>query len=151
MEIRTDDLSAPAVADLLKQHLDDMHQVSPPESVHALDLDKLKTPDIRFWCAWHNEQLLGCGALKIHDQTLGEVKSMRTASAHIRKGVASKMLLHIIHFARTQNILQLKLETGSQPFFEPAHQLYLQHGFEFCGPFANYRNDPNSKFMTLSL
>jgi len=151
LQIILDELTSPAVAQLLQQHLDDMYRTSPPESVHALDLTKLKAPDIKFWCAWQESQLLGCGALKLHAGNHGEIKSMRTDQLHRRKGVAAAMLQHIIKFAQDNNLVRLSLETGSQPFFIPAHQLYLRHGFQFCEPFADYQADPNSQFMTLSL
>ena len=151
MQIILDDLSSPTVAQLLQQHLADMHSTSPPESVHALDLNALKAANIKFWCVWKNQQLLGCGALKLHDDKHGEIKSMRTHHEHRRKGVAAAMLQHIITYAHDQKLARLSLETGSQTFFVPAHQLYLRHGFQFCGPFADYQDDPNSKFMTLSL
>ncbi|KXI29288.1 GNAT family N-acetyltransferase [Paraglaciecola hydrolytica] len=151
MIIALDDLSSPAVAALLQQHLDDMYRTSPPESVHALDLSKLKAPDIKFWCAWQDNDLLGCGALKIHNPEQAEIKSMRTATQHLRKGVAASLLTHIINEAKLLGLTQLYLETGSQAFFNPAIQLYQGHGFDFCGPFASYTKDPNSKFMTLKL
>ena len=151
MRIALDDLSHPAVAKLLQQHLDDMYLTSPPESVHALDLDKLRAADIRFWTIWHNDSLLGCGALKLHSAELAEIKSMRTDAEHRGKGVGAAMLQHIIDYARQQGLLSLKLETGSQAFFIPAHRLYQRFGFEFCSPFADYTDDPNSKFMCLQL
>lgn len=151
MKIALDDLSSPAVADLLQQHLDDMYRTSPPESVHALDLNKLRVVDIKFWCAWQDAELLGCGALKIHNAAQAEIKSMRTATKHLRKGVAARLLTHIIHEAKLLGLKQLYLETGSQAFFIPAIQLYQNHGFDFCGPFASYTEDPNSVFMSLKL
>lgn len=151
MKIILDDLSQPAVAQLLQQHLDDMYRISPPESVHSLNLVGLKSPNIKFWCAWQDEQLLGCGALKLHEGQHGEIKSIRTDNHHRRKGVATAILQHIIQFAHANNLVRLSLETGSHAFFEPAHLLYQGHGFLFCGPFADYRVDPNSKFMTLTL
>jgi putative acetyltransferase len=151
MKIRLDDLSSPAVAALLQEHLDDMHRTSPPESVHALDLSKLKAPSIRFWCAWRDEQLLGCGALKLHSSLDAEIKSMRTARVFLRQGIAAKILQHIIAYARETGLQSLYLETGTQDFFKPAHHLYLRHGFDFCGPFADYKADPNSCFMHLDL
>ena len=151
MKIILDDLSQPAVALLLQQHLDDMYRISPPKSVHSLDLNRLKSPNIKFWCAWQNTQLLGCGALKLDEGKHGEIKSIRTDNHHRRKGVATAILQHIIQFAHDNNLVRLSLETGSHAFFEPAHLLYQDHGFQFCGPFADYQPDPNSKFMTLTL
>lgn len=144
-------LNSPALIRLLQQHLDDMYRTSPPESVHALDLTKLKSPEIKFWCVWQNEELLGCGALKIHNTKLAEIKSMRTDSRHLRKGVAHRLLSHLITQAKELGLTQLCLETGSQEFFKPAIALYQSHGFEFCGPFATYQEDANSRFMTLTL
>lgn len=148
MEIRVDELRGPEIARLLQEHLDSMKLLSPPESVHALDLDKLRQPDITFWCAWQDEELLGCGALKELDATHGEIKSMRTATAHLRKGVAAEMLAHIIGEARRRKYQRLSLETGAVEAFTPAHRLYARLGFQTSGPFGNYVEDPHSVFMT---
>ncbi|HEY9664927.1 MAG TPA: GNAT family N-acetyltransferase [Allocoleopsis sp.] len=151
LEIREDDLTGAAIADLLREHLENMYEITPPESVHALDLDALRSPDITFWTAWHGDELLGCGALKELDSTSGEIKSMRTATAHRRKGVASKILEHIIREAERRAYSYLHLETGAFPEFAPARALYVRYGFEFRGPFADYTDDPNSVFMTKRL
>ena len=151
MKITIDDLSGDKVAALLKEHLDGMVQHSPKESVHALDLASLRSPEITFWTAWENEELLGCGALKELDATHGEIKSMRTAKAHLGKGVATTLLLHIIAECRKRSYARISLETGSGPAFEPALALYEKYGFEYCGPFDGYREDPFSRFMTLVL
>ncbi|MHB8494911.1 MAG: GNAT family N-acetyltransferase [Casimicrobiaceae bacterium] len=151
MDIRLDDLSGPEVRALLAEHLANMAQLSPPESTHALDIDALRRPGITFWSAWSDGQLLGCGALKQLDPGHGEVKSMRTPRAHRRKGVARRMLAHIISEARTRSYRRLSLETGSMPAFEPARRLYESFGFTYCSPFADYVDDPNSVFMTLAL
>ncbi len=151
MQIQRDDLSHPAVIALLHEHLKDMRTNSPPESVHALDLDALRKPDVTFWTVWKEDQVAGCGALKELDSNHGEIKSMRTSGLFRRRGVAVLMLKHIVDEARTRQYQRLSLETGAQDFFKPAHALYAAHGFEVCGPFANYKNDPNSVFMTLSL
>jgi putative acetyltransferase len=95
MEIRVDDLRGPEIAALLEQHLAHLRSISPPCSVHALDLERLRKPEITFWSVWDGEELVGCGALKELDRTHGEIKSMRTAAAHLRKGVASKVVKHI--------------------------------------------------------
>lgn len=128
-----------------------MFEHSPPESVHALDLEGLRSPEITFWSAWQEGELLGCGALKQLDTQHGEVKSMRTARAHLRKGVASGILQHIINEAERRSYNRLSLETGSMVAFEPAQALYASFGFEYCGPFADYNEDPNSVFMTRQL
>lgn len=151
MEIREDDLTGEAIAHLLQEHLDNMYAITPPGSVHALDLEKLRSPEITFWCAWDGDELLGCGALKELDSNSGEIKSMRTANAHRRKGVASKILQHIIQEAERRNYEYLYLETGSFPEFVPARTLYERYGFIYRGPFADYVEDPNSSFMMKQL
>ncbi len=151
MQIREDDLTGQQIAELLREHLAHMHEITPPESVHALDLDGLRSPDVTFWSAWDGEELLGCGALKELDSKSGEVKSMRTVRAHLRQGVASKILTHIIAEAKRRSYDCLNLETGSSAEFGPAQALYLRHGFEYRDPFGDYIEDPNSVFMTKML
>jgi putative acetyltransferase len=151
MLIRVDDLTGPEIRALLEEHLRNMHELSPPESVHALDLAALRRPEITFWTAWEGRALLGCGALKELEPTHGEVKSMRTASAHRRKGVGRAMLEHIIAEARARSYRRLSLETGSMAAFLPARRLYESFGFTCCAPFAAYAEDPNSVFMTRTL
>ena len=151
MNIELDDLSRPAIHALLNEHLQNMYELSPPESVHALDLSRLRAPGITFWSVWDGPVLLGCGALKELDPTHGEVKSMRTPAALRRRGAGRAILAHIIEVARSRSYERLSLETGSQPAFEPAQKLYESFGFERCGPFADYRDDPNSVFMTRRL
>ena len=151
MQIRLDDLSGPEIRALLDEHLRDMALLSPPESVHALDLDGLRAPEITFWTAWTNGELMGCGALKELDPRHGEIKSMRTSVAHRRRGVARAILRHIIQEAEKRSYSRLSLETGSMDGFQPAQQLYQSFGFAYCPPFADYENDPNSVFMTKSL
>lgn len=148
MLIRVDDLAGPEIRALLEEHLADMHAISPPGSVHALDLDGLRRPDITFWTAWSGAALLGCGALKELSPDHGEIKSMRTARAHRRSGVARTMLAHIVAEARRRGYERLSLETGSVAAFAPARALYERFGFGYCGPFAGYVDDPNSVFMT---
>ena len=151
MQIRLDDLSGPEIRSLLEEHLGSMHELSPPESVHALDIDALRKPGITFWTAWSGPGLLGCAALKALGRTHGEIKSMRTSSAHRRTGVATALLAHLIDEARGRAYERLSLETGSAQAFEPARRLYARFGFESCRPFADYREDPNSFFMTRRL
>jgi putative acetyltransferase len=151
VHIERDDLSRPEIAELLKEHLASMFVHSPPESVHALPIEGLRSPDITFWSVWENGELLGCGALKELDPQHGEIKSMRTASAHVRKGVARAVVRHIIAEAKRRGYRRLSLETGSMAAFEPARQLYAACGFSYCEPFGDYANDPNSVFMTLEL
>src|SRR3979490_628182 len=112
MNIRIDDLSGSEIHELLREHLQSALLYSPPESVHALDVEGLRKPEIMFWTAWENGELLGCGALKELDSEHGEIKSMRTASPHLRKGVARKLLNHILEVARQRGYRRLSLETG---------------------------------------
>lgn len=151
MKIVVDDLSGQEIADFLEQHIEDMKSVSPPESKHALDVDGLKSSEITFWTVYKNDLLAGCGALKELDATHGEIKSMRIAPNARGKGIASKLLRYIITVSTNRGYHRLSLETGSMAFFEPARQLYLNHGFQYCRPFADYKEDPYSVFMSLIL
>jgi putative acetyltransferase len=151
MRIQIDDLTGPEIHALLEEHLAHMHELSPPESVHALDLSRLRSPDITFWTVWDDSLLLGCGALRQLTPTHGEIKSMRTPAAVRRKGAGRAVLRHIVGEARSRGYRRLSLETGSQSGFEPARALYGSFGFTPCGPFGDYREDPNSFFMTLAL
>ena len=117
MDISLDDLSGPEIAALLQEHLRDMYRVSPPESVHALDLEGLRKPDITFWTIWDAGVLAGCGALKELDPQHAEIKSMRTASSHRRKGVAKQLLQHLLEEAKQRGYTRVSLETGSMDFF----------------------------------
>lgn len=153
--MRVDDLAGPEVAALLAEHLDDMRAASPPESKHALDLDALRRPDVTFWTVWDDNDdgrgLLGFGALRELDPAHGEIKSMRTASAHQGRGVGSALVRHIVGEARRRGYRRLSLETGSSAHFAPAQRLYARHGFVRCGPFGDYPEDPNSVHMTPEL
>lgn len=148
MKIRIDDLRGPEIAALLAEHLACMALVSPPESRHALNLDGLRQPGVTFWTVWAGDELAGCGALKEIDPAHGEIKSMRTATAHLRRGVANMMLQHIMAEARRRGYKRLSLETGSMAYFEPARNLYRKAGFKECAPFIGYKPDPNSNFFT---
>ena len=153
MRIVLDDLSDPRVAAFLEEHLADMRRLSPPESVHALDLDGLRQPDVQFWTAWSDdgegrEQLIGTAALKRLGAHHVELKSMRTAARLRGRGIARQLLNHVLAQARAQGMARISLDTGSQPFFAPAHALYRAHGFDDCGPFGDYRDDPHSRFMS---
>ena len=151
MEIKLDDLSGREMAAFIMEHLAGMSLTSPPESVHALGLEELKKADVTVWSAWENGELLGCGALKELDEMHGEIKSMRTSAAHLRKGVARQLLTHIIDEASMRGYNRLSLETGSMEAFYPAQKLYVSFGFRYCPPFADYWDDPNSVFMTMEL
>ena len=146
-----DDLTGPEIANLLSEHLRSLAEITPPESRHALNLDELRRPDVIFWSAWSGPDLVGCGALKEIDPYHGEVKSMRTAKASLRKGVASRVLQQIISEAKRRGYRRLSLETGSKDAFEPARRLYSKFGFRPCPPFNGYIEDPISTFMTLEL
>ena len=151
MHIKVDDLSGAEIIALLNEHLAHMRSLGPPESTHALPVEALRGPGVTFWSAWEDGELLGCGALKELDPQHGEIKAMRTASRHLRKGVARAMLDHIVAEAKRRGYRRLSLETGSRPPFEPARQLYRRCGFDYCGLFADYWDDPNSVFMTREL
>lgn len=152
LQIRLDDLSDPRIEAFMQEHLQDMRAASPPESVHALDMDQLRQPDIAFWSAWldgaEGTELVGTGALKRLDAGHAEIKSMRISTRHRGQGIARQLLQHLLAQARARGVSRLSLETGSQDFFEPARQLYRQHDFVECGPFADYAPDPHSVFMT---
>lgn len=151
MRIVPDDLTAPAVRDLIAEHLDEMHATSPAESVHALPLAALESPDVTVWSAWDGDEVLGCGALKELDATHGEIKSMRTREAARGRGVGAAILATIMTEAADRGYRRLSLETGSEDHFAPARRLYSRHGFVECGPFADYIDDALSVFMTLEL
>ena len=151
MYIKIDDLRGPEIHELLQEHLRSMALHSPPQSVHALDIEALREPGITFWTVWERGELLGCGALKELDSRHAEIKSMRTSSSHLRKGVARRLLSHILEEARRRGYGRLSLETGSMEAFEPARRLYADFGFTYCEPFADYVEDPYSVFMTREL
>lgn len=151
LQIRIDDLGSPQIVRLLAEHLYFMAEVSPPESRHALNVEELRKPDVTMWSVWQRDEVLGCGALKELGAEHGEIKSMRTAAGHLRKGVGSLILKHLISEARHRGYRRLSLETGSMPYFEPARNLYRKYGFQECPPFDGYVDDPNSVFMTRGL
>lgn len=151
MRIQLDDLTGPEIAALLQEHLNDMNAVSPPESKHALDLAGLKAKDISFWTLWQHQELAGCVALKQLNIRQGEIKSMRSATAFRGQGIGKLLLHHVITEAKSLGYQQLYLETGAMEYFAPARSLYRSFGFELCGPFAQYKEDPNSVFMCKQL
>lgn len=148
MDIIVDDLSNDDVIGLLEEHLADMYATSPPESVHALDVDSLKSPEITFFSGWQDGKLMGCLAIKELDSNHVELKSMRTSKCARNSGVASRLLCHAIEVAKSRGYKQVSLETGSEEYFIAARNLYEKFGFRYCDPFADYTPDPNSKFMT---
>jgi putative acetyltransferase len=148
---QVDDLSGAETRALIARHLAGMHEHSPPESVHAFDVGALRAPDVTFWSAWLGGELAGCGALKQLDAARGEIKSMRVADAFLGRGVGRAMLDHIMGEARARGMTSLWLETGSAAAFTPALRLYESAGFERCGPFDGYVEDPFSIFMTRAL
>ncbi|MFE9750120.1 GNAT family N-acetyltransferase [Saccharothrix saharensis] len=149
--IEPDDLTRRPVRDLISEHLADMYATSPAESVHALDHAGLREPGVSFWTAWSEGVLLGCAALKELSPVEGEIKAMRTRPEARGRGVAARMLTFLVEEARGRGYRRLSLETGTQDFFAPARRLYARHGFVSCPPFADYRPDPTSEFMTLDL
>ena len=151
MRIVEDDLMGPDIAALLKYHLEQMHLHSPSDSVFAFDVDRLCADDVTFWSAWDESALLGCAALKVLDATSGEIKSMRTAPDHLRKGVAAALLDHIIEVARARGYQRLSLETGSGPAFDPALALYRRRGFANGPAFGDYSASDFNQFLHLTL
>jgi putative acetyltransferase len=151
MEIREDDLSGIETVCFLEGHLENMKQITPPESVHALGVEGLRSPEITVWSAGDGDVLLGCGALRALGPESGEIKAMRTDEAHRRKGVGSRILEHIVGEARRRGYRRLYLETGAMPEFAAGRALYTRYGFESRGPFGDYKNDPNSVFMVKEL
>lgn len=151
MEVLLDDPLTHDVTLLLQEHLDDMRATSPPESVHALAGAALAVPGITFVTAREDGVLLGCGALKLLDPGHAEIKSMRTTYDARGRGVATAVLAWLLAEARRRGVSRVSLETGTGQPFEAAHRLYERHGFVDCGPFADYRLDPFSRFMTLAL
>lgn len=151
VSFRLDDLSGPEIRALIAGHLEDMHQHSPPESVHALEVDGLRDADVSFWSVWARDELVGCGALKRLDDERGEIKSMRVVDAYRGSGVGQAILDFLVGQARARGMRSLWLETGSPDVFAPARRLYERAGFVVCGPFDGYVEDPYSVFMTKQL
>ncbi|MGQ0335318.1 GNAT family N-acetyltransferase [Halomonas elongata] len=146
-----DDPSRPVVAELLKEHLSNMAKHSPPESAHALGVNDLQAKNVTFWSVWSGSELAGCGALKELTPYHGEIKSMHTSSCYLRRGVASEIMRHLMNVASKRGYRRLSLETGSAEAYVPARYLYTRFGFEVCGPFSHYQEDPHSTFMTREL
>ena len=151
MRIEVDDVSRPEEIALVEYHLRSMHEISPPDSVFALDLSGLKHPSVTFWTAWDGDDLLGMGGLKQLDTEHGEIKSMRTAPTALRRGVARAMLDHILSEARARGFQRLSLETGSNAPFAPAWALYERAGFVPCAPFGSYTDINFSRYFSIDL
>ena len=151
IDVRIDDLSGQDVQALIRSHLDGMHDTSPAQSVHALDIEGLRHPSITFWSAWVDGRLAGIGALKAMDAERGELKSMRVDDRFRGAGIGRALLRHIMGEARARGMRSLWLETGSTDDFLPAVRLYESEGFTRCGPFDGYTDDPFSVFMTRAL
>jgi len=151
LDFRLDDLSGEPTRALIARHLAGMHANSPPGSVHALEIDKLREPEVTFWSVWLGEEIVGCGALKRLDARRGELKSMRVADAFLGRGIGRALLDRLIREARARGMDSLWLETGSSPAFIPALRLYESAGFVRCGPFDGYTDDPFSVFMTRAI
>lgn len=151
--VTTDDPRRPDVHALLTRHLALMHAQSAPEDVHALDVDALTAPHITFLSARDDETgaLLGVGALAEIAPGHGEIKSMHTADAARRRGVAGSLLARVVDLATDRGYARISLETGSEPEFAPARALYLRAGFAPCPPFGSYAPSPASTFLTLAL
>ena len=151
LSTRVDDLSDPRVIEFLEDHLRHMIAVTPPGCVHALDVEALRKPEITFWTVWEKRSVVCCGALKKLDATHAELKSMRTATTHAGKGIASGLLRHILAEARKRGFERVSLETGSYEAFFPARRLYEKYGFVYCEPFSDYPKNATSVFMTIQL
>ncbi len=151
MEIKIDDLTGSEIAHFIAEHVKEMEVVCPPDSQYALGVEGLRHSDITVWTIWNQGQLLGCGAIQVLNSHHAELKSMRTITPHLRTGIASKLLEHILAEAKLRGYQKISLETGSMPFFEPARKLYEKYGFQYCVPFGKYHEDPNSVFMTRNL
>lgn len=151
LSIREDSPTNGPALKLIKAHLEHSVLHSPLTSVHTLDVTSLTAPDITFWTVWAGSSIAGCGALKELDRRHGELKSMHTAQRYRGKGVGRRMVAKIVDEARRRAYHRLSLETGSMEAFAPARALYRRFGFEECPPFADYRVDPHSVYMTLNL
>lgn len=150
-EIKRGNFSDPQVIALLRYHYEQNRANSPEGSCHVLDLTAMQVPEIAFFTAWEGEELLGMGAIKRLNAADGELKSMRTLPAALRRGVASAIVLCLIEEGRKMGLRRLSLETGSYDYFRPARELYARHGFVECGPFGDYQPDPNATFMVRQL
>ena len=138
----------PEVNQLLKKHFIELRAASPEGSAHVLDIPGLKVPSIKFWSLWENDQLMGCGALKFLDKDHGEFKSIRIHDNFRGKGNGIKIINHLIDEAKKLDIKRISIETGAGKFFAPARKLFDKCGFKPCPPFAHYKEDINSLYLT---
>ena len=136
------------VNELLTKHFIELRAASPEGSAHVLDIPGLKISSIKFWSLWEDEQLLGCGALKFLDEGHGEFKSIRVHDNFRNKGYGVKIIQHLITEAKNLKVKRISIETGAGKFFEPARKLFKKYDFETCEPFAHYKKDINSIYLT---
>ena len=137
------------VLELLNKHFIELRSVSPDGSAHVLDIEGLKDQNIQFWSLWENNLLMGCGALKFLNEVHGEFKSIRVEDKFRKKNNGIKILKHLIFEAKKLNIKRISIETGTGDFFTPARRLFNKCGFKLCKPFAHYKEDPNSCYMSM--
>lgn len=138
----------PEVNELLTKHFIELRAASPEGSAHVLDIPGLKVPSIKFWSLWENNKLMGCGALKFLNDNHGEFKSIRVHDDFRNKGYGIKIIGHLIIEAKKLNIKRISIETGAGDFFKPARKLFQKCDFELCEPFAHYKDDVNSLYLT---
>ena len=138
----------PEVNELLTKHFIELRAASPEGSAHVLDIPGLKIPSIKFWSLWENEKLFGCGALKFLEKSHGEFKSIRVHDNFRKKGNGIKVINHLIEEAKKLDIKKLSIETGAGDFFIPARKLFKKCNFLPCEPFAHYKLDKNSIYLT---
>ncbi len=143
-----DNFDHPEVNQLLKKHFIELRAASPEGSAHVLDIPGLKVSSIKFWSLWHEKQLMGCGALKFLEDNHGEFKSIRVHDSFRGKGFGIKVVNHLIEEAKKLEIKRISIETGAGDFFAPARKLFDKCGFKPCSPFAHYKKDVNSLYLT---
>ncbi len=151
MELREGGLDDARVGALIDLHLAEARGSTPADNAHALGAAALDRPDISFWAIWEGEELLGIGALRALDAGHSELKSMRTAPAHLRRGIARAMLAHLVALARARGHARVSLETGTAPMFDAANRMYEAAGFVDCAAYGGYPASPHNRFMTLAL
>ena len=137
------------VLELLNKHFIELRSVSPEGSAHVLDIEGLKDQNIKFWSLWEDNLLMGCGALKFLNKEHGEFKSIRVEDRFRKKDNGIKILKHLIFEAKKLNVKRISIETGTGDFFTPARKLFNKCGFKQCKPFAHYKEDPNSCYMSM--